>query len=199
MRYAVRLVAMLFAGASIFNPAFAVDPQTIDWSKIPSKSIALFYPGQSTYDWLLSPGHKKGDKQVARGKACISCHEGDEKNMGDITVKGGELEPTPIEGKNGSIDLAVQTAHDAENVYFRFQWKSQLNREGRMHDYVRYDGKEWNWYGHDRNSKEVRAGEQPPCTRTGLRSCWTTERFRCLPSRAAGSPAIMECAILRAR
>jgi hypothetical protein len=30
-----------------------------------------------------------------------------------------------------------------------------------MHDYVRFDGKEWKWYGHDRNDKAVRAGQQP--------------------------------------
>ena len=55
----------------------------------------------------------------------------------------------------------LQAAYDAEYVYFRFQWKSNLNREGRMHDYVRYDGKQWKWYGHDRNDKAVRSGEQP--------------------------------------
>ena len=141
--------------------SFAADPQTIDWPKIPSKSITLFYPGQSTYEWLLAADHKKGDKQVAQGKACLSCHEGDEKDLGNKLVKGGGIEPAPIAGKNGTIDVAVQAAHDAEFVYFRFQWKTNANREGRMHDYVRYDGKAWKWYGHDRNDKAVRAGEQP--------------------------------------
>jgi len=141
--------------------SFAADPQTIDWPKIPSKSITLFYPGQSTYEWLLTADHKKGDKQVAQGKACLSCHEGDEKDLGNKLVKGGGIEPAPIAGKNGTIDVAVQAAHDAEFVYFRFQWKTNANREGRMHDYVRYDGKAWKWYGHDRNDKAVRAGEQP--------------------------------------
>ena len=31
-----------------------------------------------------------------------------------------------------------------------------------MHDYVRFDGNTWKWYGHDRNDKAVRSGEQPP-------------------------------------
>ncbi len=157
--YGAMILAMAFGVAT---PGFAADPRTIDWSKIPTKSITLFYPGQSTYNWLLSPDHKKGDKQVAQGKACVSCHEGDEKDIGNKVVKGGPLEPTPIPGKNGAIDVAVQAAHDAEYVYFRFQWKSNLNREGRMHDYVRFDGKQWKWYGGHRNKKEVRAGEQPP-------------------------------------
>jgi len=98
---------------------------------------------------------------ASQGQACRGCHEGTERARGDKIVKGGDIEPTPIAGKNGAIDVAVQAAHDAEYVYFRFQWKTQLNREGRMHDYVRFDGKQWKWYGHDRNDKDVRAGEQP--------------------------------------
>jgi len=35
-----------------------------DWSDIDAKSIVLFYPGQSTYDWLLSETHKKGYEKV---------------------------------------------------------------------------------------------------------------------------------------
>ena len=140
----------------------AAEVGTVDWSKVPAKSVTLFYPGQSTYDWLLSPDHKKGDKQVPQGKACVTCHEGDEKDIGNKVVKGGSLEPTPMPGKNGFIDLAVQAAHDPEYLYFRFQWKTNLNREGRMHDYVRFDGNTWKWYGHDRNDKAVRSGEQPP-------------------------------------
>lgn len=153
------VAACITVGLAI--PAFAADPQAIDWPKIPVKSITLFYPGQSTYDFLLSPEHKKGDKQVAQGKACVTCHEGDEKDLGNKLVKGGGIEPTPIAGKNGTTDVAVQAAHDADYVYFRFQWKTNMNREGRMHDYLRFDGKEWKWYGHDRNDKAVRAGGQP--------------------------------------
>ncbi len=157
-----KTAALLGAVALMGGPALAADPATIDWSKIPAKSITLFYPGQSTYDWLLSPDHKKGDKQVAQGKACLSCHEGDEADIGNKLVKGGPLEPTPIAGKNGTLPLSVQAAHDKEFVYFRMQWKSQMNREGRMHDYVRFDGKEWKSYGSYRSHEKVRSGAEPP-------------------------------------
>ena len=160
MRTTISRTAMIWLAAGLASSAFAADPQTIDWSKIPTKSVTLFYPGLSTYDWLVSPGHP-GAKLVEQGQACRTCHEGTEKARGENIVKGGNLEPTPIGGKNGSVDVAVQAAHDADYVYFRFQWKSNLNREGRMHDYVRFDGKQWKWYGHDRNDKAVRAGEQP--------------------------------------
>ena len=160
MRNVISHVATIGLVVGFVGPALAVEPQSIDWSNIPTKSITLFYPGQSTYDWLVSPAHL-GAKLVEQGQACRTCHEGTEKTRGEKIVKGGNLESTPIAGKNGSVDVAVQAAHDTEYVYFRFQWKSNLNREGRMHDYVHFDGKQWKWYGHDRNDKAVRAGEQP--------------------------------------
>src|SRR4249919_442365 len=160
MRNAISHVAMIGLALGFVGPALAIEPQSINWSKIPTKEIRLFYPGLSTYDWLLSPAHA-GAKMVGQGQACLTCHKGSEKTRGEKIVKGGDLEPTPIPGKNGSIEVKVQAAHDAEYAYFRFQWKSHLKREGRMHDYVRFDGKQWKWYGHDRNDKAVRAGEQP--------------------------------------
>jgi hypothetical protein len=160
MRNAISRVAMMGLALGFVSPTLAIEPQSINWSKIPTKEIRLFYPGLSTYDWLLSPAHA-GAKMVGQGQACMTCHKGTEKTRGEKIVKGGDLEPTPIPGKNGSIEVKVQAAHDAEYAYFRFQWKSHLKREGRMHDYVRFDGKQWKWYGHDRNDKAVRAGEQP--------------------------------------
>ena len=160
MRNVISHVATIGLLAGFVGPTLAVEPQSINWSKIPTKSITLFYPGLSTYDWLISTAHP-GAALVRQGQACVSCHKGSEKARGEKIVKGGDLEPAPIAGKNGSVGVKVQAAHDAEYIYFRFQWKSHLKREGRMHDYVRFDGKQWKWYGHDRNDKAVRAGEQP--------------------------------------
>jgi hypothetical protein len=159
MRRAFQIAATAGLATLLTSPALAADPRNIPWETIPSKSFTLFYPGVSTYDWLVGP--HKGARGTRQGKSCVSCHEGEEKDLGNKIVGGGPLEPTPIAGKNGVLDVAVQAAHDNEHVYFPFQWKSNLNREGRMHDYVRFDGKEWQWYGHDRNDKAVRAGEQP--------------------------------------
>ncbi|KAB2917081.1 MAG: hypothetical protein F9K29_10515 [Hyphomicrobiaceae bacterium] len=157
MRYLLVGIALAASGGQ----ALAAEPASVDWGKIPQKPVTLFYPGESTYDWIIGKGHR-GARSVLQGKSCVSCHEADEKDIGEKVVKGGGVEPTPIAGKNGVIDLTVQAAHDAEYLYFRFQWKSNLNREGRMHDYMRFDGKTWKWYGHDRNDKVVRSGAQPP-------------------------------------
>ncbi len=135
-----------------------------DWSSIPSQSIMLFYPGESTYTWLRSPEHGKGKgaKMLRKGKSCLDCHEDDEEDMGDVTVSGEMIEPNPIEGKNGSVELTVQVAYDAKNIYWRFQWPTQMDRPGRMHDYMRFDGEKWAFYGGPRSAKKVRDGEEPP-------------------------------------
>jgi hypothetical protein len=161
MRSIISSAAIICFATSSLSSALAADPRSIDWSKVPENSVTLFYPGQSTYDWLVGADHP-GAKMVVQGQACRSCHQGSEKNRGDKIVKGGSLEPTPIPGKNGAVAVAVQAAHDAEYVYFRFRWATNFKREGRMHDYMRFDGKGWKWYGGDRNEKDVRSGEQPP-------------------------------------
>src|SRR6185503_4313859 len=126
---AIAKAALIVVAVGLVSPVIAADPRTIDWPKIPVKSITLFYPGQSTYDWLVSPAHP-GAKMVSEGGACLTCHKGSEKARGEKIVKGGSLEPTPIPGKNGSLDVKVQAAHDADYVYFRFQWKTKMKREG---------------------------------------------------------------------
>ena len=47
-----------------------------DWSAIPTETVTLFYPGQSTYDWLRSSDHKRAYNKVLEGDSCASCHEG---------------------------------------------------------------------------------------------------------------------------
>ena len=44
--------------------------------------------------------------------------------MGAKLVSGEKVEPTPIPGKRGHVDVSVQAAHDDENVYFRFAWQN---------------------------------------------------------------------------
>jgi hypothetical protein len=137
------------------------DVKDIDWSDVSIKTVTLFYPGQSSYQWLRSSDHKRAYKKTAQGEACLSCHEGEEAEIGNLIAAGERLEPNPIPGKQGVKDLGVQAVHDSEYVYFRFQWESQLDREGRMHNMIRYDGSEWQWYGSHRANSKVRSGETP--------------------------------------
>lgn len=143
-------------------PAFGADVATLDWSKVPAKDVTLFYPGQSSYQWLRDDhGGEKGASAVKRGSTCVKCHDDEEKALGDKLVKKGPLEPTPIAGKNGWVMLKAQAAYDARNAYFRFQWKTQSPFPGSEYPYYRFDGKEWKVYGLPRLDQPVQEGKAP--------------------------------------
>jgi hypothetical protein len=155
----------LVPGAAILATlsAFAAEPASIDWTAVPTVKVTLFYPGQSSYEWLRSPGHKGAAKEVARGDSCVSCHDAadEEETQGAKILKGHPLDPTPVKGKIGHVDLNVQAAYDDRNAYLRFQWKTQNPFPGTEHQYLRFDGKEWKTYGFPKLDKVVQEGVQP--------------------------------------
>lgn len=151
-------VGIAFSIAAL-APAWSAPPK--DWSEIPATTVKLFYPGQSSYQWLRGSGHKRADKKVIQGDSCVSCHEGEEEDMGQVIVSGEKLEPHPIEGKQAAIDLNVQAAYDSENAYFRFQWKTRNNFPGTAHPHWRFDGKDWKVMGWPRLDKNVWEAGQP--------------------------------------
>jgi hypothetical protein len=58
---------LVFAFATLTAvPALAADPATIDWSKVPAVTVTLFYPGQSSYEWLRTSSHP-GAQPVSQG------------------------------------------------------------------------------------------------------------------------------------
>jgi len=152
----------LGAALALTGPGAVRAEPPADWSAVPATELKLFYPGQSSFDWLRTSDHKRAYAKVLEGDSCVSCHEGEEAEIGQLIVSGERLEPTPIEGKNPTVDLQVQVAYDSENVYFRFQWPTQMNRPGQMHDYIRFDGESWKFYGGARSEDEVRSGAEPP-------------------------------------
>ena len=104
----------------------------ISWAGVPGKSVVLFYPGQSSWEWALTPDSMSGATDFRKGKDCATCHVGEEANMGPQIVTGqprvfktGEkpsIEPTPIPGKPGAVPVSVKVAHDASNIYFHFEF-----------------------------------------------------------------------------
>ncbi len=135
----------------------------IDWSSIEPSNVVLFSPGQASYEWVRSTVHRAAHHDVKRGESCAFCHDEEdaEKEIGIVNSKGGRLEPHPIKGKIGFIDLGVQAAFDAQNMYLRFQWKTNSPKPGPEHRYVRFDGKTWKTWGFSRLDKEVREGQMP--------------------------------------
>jgi hypothetical protein len=155
-------VAAAIAGSALFTGnALAADPAGIDWKRVPTRTLTLFYPGQSAYQWLRSSEHP-GAATIGQGTSCVTCHNGQEEKLGEKLVKANRLEPTPIDGKNGTVKLDVQVAYDNQNAYFRFQWKTRNDQAGDSYPYLRFDGKEWKPYGAPRLAAAARKGEQPP-------------------------------------
>jgi hypothetical protein len=160
---AMKRTALVLCLATIgIGSAPAADPAKIDWSKIHATTVPLFYPGQSSYEWVRSAAHK-GAAKVGRGVACTTCHDDvdDLRNDGDTIVGGNALEPSPVKGKNGNIDLKVQAAYDKKNAYLRFQWKTNNPYPGTEHQYLRFDGKDWKVYGYPKLDQVVQEGKQP--------------------------------------
>jgi hypothetical protein len=148
-------MSTLLAGA-----AWAADPAAINWASVPAKTLTLFYPAQSSYEWLRSAEHP-GSQVVAGGGACLTCHTGSEEKLGNKLVKPNKLEPMPVTGKDGTKQLRVQVAYDDKNAYVRAQWKTNADKPGTVYPYYRYDGKEWKVYGYPRLDKVVQEGKQP--------------------------------------
>ncbi len=156
-----RTLLMISITALMAGTAYAGDPASVDWSSVPTNTIKLFWPGQSTYEWLRSPKHKRANLQVKEGQACVACHLNEEEEIGNKLVGGHDLEPMPVDGKNGAIDLKFQVAYDKDDAYFRFQWKTLNDYPGYAHPYLRFDGKEWHQFGYPKLDEVVQDGEQP--------------------------------------
>ncbi len=95
----------------------------IDWSGIAPKTVTLFYPGQASFEWVQTGKDHGGARAFAKlGDRCANCHAKEVADMGAKIVSGEKAEPTPIPGKRGHVDVQVQAAHDADNLYMRFEW-----------------------------------------------------------------------------
>jgi hypothetical protein len=153
-------LATAVAAAAAGCAMLASDSSRIDWSRVPVTTLTLFYPAQSSFQWLRSPDHP-GSAPVAQGMACAACHSGQEAKLAAKLVGANPLEPTPIAGKNGTVSLNVQVAYDNENAYFRFQWRTQAKAPGDAYPVYRFDGKQWSAHGQPRLHPAARKGEQP--------------------------------------
>lgn len=116
-RYATRHGVAAAVLAMIAGPANAVD-----WSTVEGKDIVLFYPGQASWEWVLTQSDHSGAKKFREGKKCRECHRGEESKIGALIVSGRKLEPHPIPGKRGSIGVNVKMAHDGQRLHIRLAW-----------------------------------------------------------------------------
>jgi cytochrome c-type protein NapC len=112
------------AAAPAAAPAGGANPAAnIDWANIEPYEAILFYTGQASMEWTLKGSEHGGKRAFVTGDRCYDCHDGEEESIGDLIVSGDKAEATPIPGKRGSILVKIQAAHDAENLFMRFQWE----------------------------------------------------------------------------
>ena len=116
-------IATLAAGNAAASP---------DWSKVAPVKLTLFYPGQSSLEWVMDRAeHSAVPDIVEKNRSCAKCHTGDANEVGDKIVKGqpvghkkASIEPKPIPGKAGHVPALLQVAHDGNKIWFRIEWES---------------------------------------------------------------------------
>ena len=117
------IVEAEMAGKAVESSAGGNVAPDVDWGAVASADLTLFYPGQASFEWVQNGGLHGGARPFTKGgDNCTTCHAKELDTIGNKIVAGGELEPTPIPGKRGTINATVQATHDDENVYFRLQW-----------------------------------------------------------------------------
>ena len=111
------------AGQAAPAAAAAAHGFGVDWSGSPERRITLFYPGQASMEWTLVGKYHGGALPFKSGDRCVTCHDKETADMGKKMVTGAKAETTPIPDKRPGIPVTVQAAHDADNLYLRFQWE----------------------------------------------------------------------------
>ncbi len=123
---AISIRTFATAGSAALLASTAAQAAGVDWATVPGKQVELFYPGQSSWEWALTPSDMSGADDFRKGKDCAVCHIGEEKDMGPQIVTGtprkfktGEkpsIEPNPIANKPGAIAATAKVAVDAGNL-----------------------------------------------------------------------------------
>ncbi|HYD65919.1 NapC/NirT family cytochrome c [Azospirillum sp.] len=161
------------ASASVAAPA-------VDWAKVPAKKVTLFYPGQTSFEWIQNGPDHGGARAFKKGEACSGCHEGEQADMGAKMAAGQKAETTPIPGKPASIPLSVQAAHDGSNLIMRFQWPANPHAPVPFADGGKLDPE-----NQVKLAFLIDAGKVTDADRSG---CWSTchQDARSMPDTPAG-------------
>ncbi|MBT7952844.1 MAG: cytochrome C552, partial [Gammaproteobacteria bacterium] len=111
--------------------AVATGSIAVDWGKAPERLINIFYPGQSSMEWVLGKRHS-GKRAFKSGDRCFDCHDEETVDIGDLIASGeheylAETE-TLIPEKRGSIPVSVKATYDDAHLYMRFQFPDAAHK-----------------------------------------------------------------------
>ena len=124
-RIAAAVEEALVSKTSSIGSASAID---VDWSKAGTKEITIFYPGQTSIEWIMNGKYHGGARPFIKGgDRCTTCHDRETADMGAKMVSGEVAEETPIPGKRGSIAVLIDATYDKDNLYMRFSWSESAH------------------------------------------------------------------------
>lgn len=104
-------------------PASAELARGVNWDGVPKKELDLFFPGQTSIEWMLDGSQHGGGRAFRMGDRCIWCHEDEETDIGTKMVAGeDDLDLDPIPGKRPVVPVTVQAAYDDDHLMMRFQF-----------------------------------------------------------------------------
>jgi Ethylbenzene dehydrogenase len=131
-----RLAVSIAVGAAFAAGSAGTLAAPPDWSKVPAKTVTVFYPGVASLEWTLFGTEHGGARAIRKNETCASCHDSETADMGKKIVSGQKLEPdaASVKGKAGSIPVQVQAANDGANLYLRFSWKQPPSAGGKKMD-----------------------------------------------------------------
>lgn len=114
--------ALILVGFIVTSAASAESVAAVDWSTVPARSVTLFHPGQTSWEWIVDAKQHSGARSFLEGKACNRCHVEDEQAMGASIAINPKLEPRSMPGRPTSLPLTIRAAHDATHLRMRLEW-----------------------------------------------------------------------------
>nr|WP_246481040.1 ethylbenzene dehydrogenase-related protein [Motiliproteus sediminis] len=97
--------------------------QAVDWGSVPATEVGLFFPGQTSLEWIYGKrDHDGAARYQKRKKTCQGCHDGDQPEYGKNIVTGGDTEADPLGGRRGYVPMQVQLAQEGGNLLARLSW-----------------------------------------------------------------------------
>lgn len=109
-----RIYCLILMGCCLPNFAMAVD-----WQSAPSRQLTLFFPGTAAWESLLIKDSHDGANAVRQRKSCLSCHKGEEAQMG-ANIASQKDHRFYLENRGiGSLQTSFSIARDDGFIYFR--------------------------------------------------------------------------------
>lgn len=126
----------ILLGLVVFIFSAGISQAEPNWSSVRKREVTMFYPGVASWEFLISPDHSLGGRNIKKGKKnCVKCHvseSGEYDIMTDGIAAGTykmkksqkPFEPNPMENKAGFFSSEVQAGYDSEYLYVKVSWFS---------------------------------------------------------------------------